>query len=391
MVDSVDSADGSVEPLEEAVLPSVSAGGVIIRQGLCSLYYAFDIGFAIDLERAEAVLEVAGTREVLKPRRRAPHHFQYQPPPLRFTQEAVPVDVAGFTTRDRVDAVLFDFGAVSLTYTIPFHGSVSDLIELGEALYENKTLAEAAETRVRHILELVEPAVDRPKLSDAVEDYAVFHVEALSGPVRPATFLRANRLGIAQLLRSERAALSRQEVDDAFSVRISFAEQDVAVIDWNAALVLDPDPGDVLPVLEYANVQLVEMRHLDNELDSALESAYALLARGARRLRPFGGAAADLRTIARLQADGAMMFEAASNALKLLGDQYMARLYRAVSSRFHLSDWDASILRKLEALDSIYTKLSNQQQNLRLEILEWIIILLIALSIVLSLVAGIHG
>jgi hypothetical protein len=375
----------------DAPLPSVSAGGVTIEQGLCSLFYAFDVGFAIDLERAEAVLQVARTRAVLKPRRRAPHHFQYQPPPIRLMLTAAPIEVAGFSSRDRVDAVLFDFGAVSLTYQIPFRGSVSDLVTLGEELYENEKFEDAAEAQVRHIVELIQPAVNRPMLSDAVEDYAVFHVESLSGPIRPATFLRAHRLGIAQLLRSERAALSRQEIDDAFLVRLSYSEQDVAVIDWNAALVLDPDPGDVLPVLEYANVQLVEMRLLDNELDNALESAYAVLSRRVRRLGLFGGVSGDLRKIALLQADGAMMFESVTNALKLLGDPYMARVYRAVSGRFHLRDWDASILRKLEVLDSIYSKLSSQQQNLRLEILEWIIILLIALSIVLSLVGGVHA
>jgi len=375
----------------DAPLPSVYAGGVTIQQGLCSLFFAFDVGFAIDLERAEAVLQVAKTRAVLKPRRRAPQHFQYQPPPIRLTLTAAPIEVAGFTSRDRVDAVLFDFGGISLTYEIPFRGSVSDLITLGEELYENEKFEAAAAAQVRHIVELIRPAVNRPMLSDAVEDYAVFHVESLSGPVRPATFLSAHRLGIAQLLRSERAALSPHEIDDALLVRLSYSEQDVAVIDWNAALILDPDPGDVLPVLEYANVQLVEMRLLDNELDDALESAYEVLSRRARRLGLIRGVSADLRKIALLQADGAMMFEAVTNALKLLGDPYMARVYRAASGRFHLSDWDASILRKLEALDSIYTKLSHQKQNLRLEILEWIIIILIALSIVLSLVPGMHA
>jgi hypothetical protein len=43
-----------------------------------------------------------------------------------------------------------------------------------------------------------------------------------------------------------------------------------------------------------------------------------------------------------------------------LGDQYLARVYRLVSQRFHLEDWDASILRKLETLESIYGKMSDR-------------------------------
>ncbi|MDR4465364.1 MAG: hypothetical protein MRJ66_13955 [Nitrospira sp.] len=56
-----------------------------------------------------------------------------------------------------------------------------------------------------------------------------------------------------------------------------------------------------------------------------------------------------------------------------------------VSQRFHLEAWDASILRKLQTLESIYGKMSDRAGTRRMEVLEWIIIILIALSIILSL------
>ncbi|HSK31080.1 MAG TPA: hypothetical protein VLA17_14055, partial [Candidatus Limnocylindria bacterium] len=68
----------------------------------------------------------------------------------------------------------------------------------------------------------------------------------------------------------------------------------------------------------------------------------------------------------------------------LLGDQYLARVYRLVNRRFHIEDWDTSILRKLQTLESIYEKISDQAASRRIEILEWIIIILIALSIALE-------
>jgi len=58
-------------------------------------------------------------------------------------------------------------------------------------------------------------------------------------------------------------------------------------------------------------------------------------------------------------------------------------VYRLVSGRFHLAEWDASILRKLQTLESIYQKMSDFVGTRRMEILEWIIILLITVSIVL--------
>jgi uncharacterized Rmd1/YagE family protein len=50
----------------------------------------------------------------------------------------------------------------------------------------------------------------------------------------------------------------------------------------------------------------------------------------------------------------------------------------------HLEAWDASILRKLETLESIYGKMSDRATTRRMEVLEWIIIVLIAVSIAVS-------
>ncbi len=79
-----------------------------------------------------------------------------------------------------------------------------------------------------------------------------------------------------------------------------------------------------------------------------------------------------------------------NNALKLLGDQFLARLYRKTSERFHLAEWDATIIRKLETLNSIYGKIADRATSRRMEVLEWIIIILIAVSILLPLL-GVLG
>jgi len=75
-----------------------------------------------------------------------------------------------------------------------------------------------------------------------------------------------------------------------------------------------------------------------------------------------------------------------NNTLKLLGDQYLARVYRLVNKRFHLDEWDASIIRKLQTLESIYEKISDQATDRRMEVLEWVIIILIAVSVALELI-----
>jgi uncharacterized Rmd1/YagE family protein len=69
-----------------------------------------------------------------------------------------------------------------------------------------------------------------------------------------------------------------------------------------------------------------------------------------------------------------------------VGDQFLARVYSLASRRFHLAEWDASISRKLQTIDGIYAKMSDRAATRRMEVLEWIIIVLIALSILLSVV-----
>jgi len=192
---------------------------------------------------------------------------------------------------------------------------------------------------------------------------------------------------LARILRAETGHLSAGEIGDALSQRLSFGPDDVTIVDWNAALVRDAEGDETRAMLEFANVQLLELRHLDTELDRALEAACDAVAAaergGVRTLRPPKAA---LHRVGELQIDSAILFERVSNALKLVGDQFLSRLYRMVSQRFHVADWDRSIIRKLEALDGIYEKLFGRVTARRLEVLEWIVILLIAFEIGLTLV-----
>jgi len=116
------------------------------------------------------------------------------------------------------------------------------------------------------------------------------------------------------------------------------------------------------------------------------DQAYETLSKRAWNLpRMLGSYGAALRRVAELQVDDAIFFEGVNNTLKLLGDQYLARVYRMTNQRFHLGEWDSSILRKLQTLESIYEKISDQGSNRRMEILEWVIVILIAVSIGMEL------
>jgi hypothetical protein len=289
-------------------------------------------------------------------------------------------------TGSNVDLLLYDFGAITAGYTISIEGSFDDLLALSDGLYDNAFLLADSRKRVEGLIQILGDAATQANVAPVVEDYVIFQIESLSQPIEISRFCTEYRRQIAQVLRAEKRPLSSQEVEDAFGAVLSYGVDDVAIVDWNAALLLDREGDDVREVLQFANVELLEMRYLEQKLDSALDRAYIVLSnrpRGARRKLGRHGAA--LRGIAELQVDSATLFEGVNNALKLLGDQYLARVYRLVSLRFHLDDWDASILRKLQTLESIYQKMSDQATTKRMEVLEWVIIILFVFSILLEL------
>ncbi len=365
---------------------SAPAEPLCISKGTCYALFAYEVGLSVDLDQCQQRITAFTHRERLRQKRRAPQYFEYRPAPVRFTESGRSLPVGMHHTTDSVDLVIYDFGAVSVMYSIPLQGDFTALVDLSAALYDNAALRDDSRVRVAQLLEVIGPAVAKPGVADFVEPYAIFQVEAFATPCGPQELYTTHAAVVAQVLRSERAPLSNDEVSDATAHHISYGAEDVAVIDWDATLLFDRQADDVRAVLEFANVELLEMRYLDQQLDDALDESYRALSKRAwRRLRMIGASRADLRRIAQLQVDNAVLFEGVNNALKLLGDQYLARVYRLVSDRFHLAEWDGSILRKLQTIESIYEKLADATANWRIEVLEWIIILLSALSVIVYL------
>jgi hypothetical protein len=344
--------------------------------------FAYDAARSIDLNSAEQRIHEATQRQTIKRKKRAPSYFAYQPPPLRVSQDAEPINLGSSTAQAGIELVLYDFGAVSVIYSMPIRGCMANLLDLSEELYDNEHLLVDSRLRVEHLLRVIGDAATHAGTAGIVEDYVIFSIDAFDEPFDAEALCSGHAQDIARILRAERQTLSNQEVNDALGARLSFGTQDLTLVDWNAALSIDREGEDVRAVLEFANVELLEMRYLDQRLDRALDQAYETLSKPAWGLpRIFSAYGADLRRVAELQVDNATLYEGVNNTLKLLGDQYLARVYRLVSRRFHLDEWDASILRKLQTLESIYEKISDQASNQRMEILEWVIIFLIAFSI----------
>lgn len=361
-------------------LPDIPPGG-----GHCIVLAAFDIAKAIDLDMAERLISDAKERVAVRHSRKAPPYFTYTPPPLRVVRSAPSIAAGGFSTNPTVELVLFDFGAVSVRFRIEVEGSASRLLDLSEAVFDNGPIHAEARRQVEQLMIALRPAMRSPQIDPRMEDYTIIQIGALASGEAPASLLETHAAFLAGVLRVEREELAAEEIRDALACRLVYSPADAVVVDWNGAIILDKEGEDALAVLEFANVELLELRFMDDRLDGQLEESYQALTRqeGRRRWLILPPPVRDLARIGRLQVDSALLFENVNNALKLVGDQYLARLYRLAATRFHLPERDETIGRKLRTLESIYEKMSDYQAGVRADLLEWIIIILIAVSIVL--------
>jgi hypothetical protein len=299
---------------------------------------------------------------------------------LTLEQDGPAIEVEGRRAHALVQVRIFDFGAISLCYRFDFAALVDGFVRLGAALSAHAALLQDGRARAGALLETLGSSIRRPSLSEFTEDYVVFAVRQVSGAAGGPS-----DEDLARILRAEHGRLGEQETRDCVSASVSYGPSDRAVIDWNAAMLIDEAPEASLDVLEFANVELLEYRTLDAQLDSALEEAWRSVSGRAGATARYRTGHRELKRVAALQMDAALLYEEINNALKLLGDQFLARLYRAASRRMHLDEWERATLRKLETLDSIYAKMADTQAHRRAELLEWIIIALISAEIVFSL------
>jgi hypothetical protein len=346
------------------------------------LAFAFDIGYEIDLDRARPLLAAeAGT---LARRRRTPESLKYRPAPLRVTLDASGLTLPGVATLPpRAELSFFDFGAVSLLVTFPISVTEPQLLALAEELAEPAPLVAAARLVIAPWLDRIKPMVIEFELSDFSEEYIVFQVGE-----RSPEWIAAHTEWIAGLIRLEGGALSENEVREATRLSLSYSPTDVVTLDWAAGFIADRICADTLQVIEFANVQLLEFRHIDDRLDDRLEAAYRLIRPGQKKRgvlplwRTHSGA---VRSVRELEIEATSLFERADNALKLIGDQYLSRIYDLAQGRFHLPEWQQSIRRKLETVGDVYDLLVQQAGGTRMEVLEIVVIVLIALEIVLAI------
>jgi hypothetical protein len=353
-----------------------------IQQGQIVALFAFDIGYEVSLDALRAMIETTPVQPLSR-KKQTPTYLQYTKPPQILH---LGIATGHFAEAGSVQALIFDFGAVSIAYRWKLKAgtTIEDLPRISHDLY-TLNLEPNARQQVEALMKKIEPAIVRPRLADLVEDYYLFLLENLEPPIAAEVLLGQHRGTLAQTLRFEVSPLSRGLQDEALAQNISYYESDLAIVDWNAAIVYDRDFEDTANVLELLNVELLEARYIDGLLDKQIQE-YGGLVR--KRIvwpiplrTPYKQA---IENLAELRLEASLLAERVENALKLVGDQYLARLHTAATERFYLHEWERIISRKLEIISDFYQLLNDRLHTAQSQALEVTIVLLILVELVLA-------
>ena len=350
--------------------------------------YAFDVAYEMTRHPVRELLGQPVAQFVVDASKRSPRQlFFYRPQMVRFP----PLERIGPHGPVRVERVikLLPVGAISISVRVPFEvAQVEDLVAYHDLQFSNGSLNEEVRRLAEEVRGELASYYVRPVQQLAEEEaYTVFCIETPllteeSAALSAANWWRANRRAVASLLTQEPDVdhLSKQEADESTGRYLSYYEQDLVVIDWDAALIIDEPQNfdETLYVMELANLQLAELEAYDRILDDSLDRAYRDL--GPRRMR---GRDRILRELREIRIDLTRFSDELSNITKFFGDWHLARIYENISARFHLSDWHRTIDKKLQTLDDLYQLLNHDRINRWMLILEVTIVLLFVIDLVI--------
>lgn len=375
-----------------------------VLRGSVVFYALFDLADQIDLLQAQALLgERAPLPGAGAPPGESPRRFRLSRPEAQtLLMKEPPLDVAlGFRSVELLPPLgrrearqfvrLFDYGSAAVRFEleIPAGTTLEQLTPVTRQLQEFPPLQAEAHAALDLLLPRLRPALEGAAAWKELESYVVVFVEELADRPRAEELLQREAATLWRLVVGEPGREpSRWELDDMRRHVYSYLDDDLVAIDWECAFVLEPDgTRDVLDVLEFARAQLIGLYSYDDQLDRELERIYDQIEaeRGAKAIlwSPYGPLA---RHVQERWIDMTEFTERIENSIKVVGDLYLARVYRGALDRYRVPDWIESVRRKQSQIAQVYELLKTDLGHRRSVILEVLIVLLIVLEVVMALV-----
>jgi hypothetical protein len=376
--------------------PLAAVPNDLVVRAAAVVYRLYDVGYAIDLERV-ATLLAPGAPARTRPARTEARALQIANPPVAIALGTHTVTVGGARYTGQLAARLFDFGVCSLQFEIALaeRAGWSDFVRFAQAIEPAEDVAALVARELARLCAEIAPAVERPGVAPVSEEYVVYRITELAdqaGRTLGPDALSDDRL--APLLVGAQQPLAPAARQTLLAHRFSYYADDLAVLTWDNALVVEPQVNDrdVEYIIEFANAQLLELRVYDASLDAELPAMYDRVADARHRRLPlptrrFHSVLSDLQTRV---ADVTETIERAENALKVTDDVYLARIYGAALDLFRATAWRQGIERKLSIFRETYAMLNGEAQAARTELLELAVLAIIGAELLLGLLRSTH-
>jgi hypothetical protein len=292
-----------------------------------------------------------------------------------------------------VSARLFEYGALSVCFEMGIAPGteLEALVSFCDELYDSPELDRLARELVPPLLARLGAATKGRHEWDAIETYTVVFVSRFDGDPLASEVLASPTLASLVVGEPPNRRLSAGQRQDVLQHAHSYLEDDLVVVDWNSAFVLEPSKSQDIPdILELATSQLLELRYYDGLFDAELARVY----REFDRVRGRGFASGLVRSpwvelgrgVIRRLVELTELTDRVDNALKIIGDFYLARVYESAVRRFRIRAWQSSIDAKQAALAQAYQLVRGEIDARRSTALELIIIVLIVFEVLLAVV-----
>jgi hypothetical protein len=338
----------------------------------------YDIGKEIDLARLERALEGGYSPARTSFLRVRPQSIILEEPPLKIRMNPVSVKRGEYSYNYTVFAHIYDFGAISLCFSHEDQDAPpSALMDVAEWYPGQEDLNPFFTEYLELLDRILSSHVPFSADKNFYEEYTIYVADRIDPRVDPVV-----------LLTGEKGALSPQMREEILKNSLSYLNDDLTVLSWDGALLFSPDyPGDLMELIEFACVQVLELRYYDRELTRQMSRMYDDIEQADqlpryRRSRQYHSIMAhQMETSAEISE----ITEKIHNLIKVTEDVYYARVYAAVLNVLRSGQWNQSVARKIEVIQDNYSMLSDEVRIQHSNFLEWVIIILIAFELGLGI------
>jgi hypothetical protein len=357
---------------------------VIIKHGKILVYRVFDIASEIDLEKVIQLLQEKQNASRFKLDRNYKMSLVIPTAPVSVALGSVELSILDKNVSIEIEARVWHFGGLSLVFHIPIETGTNwtQLISIAQWIEKDQEIDLIARTKARFFQEQIKDSMQTLNEWSTFEDYVTFFIKEISGISEGAMNL-TELVDIPALILAEPSLnLSTQMRKLVMENCLQYGNDDLSVIDWNSALLVEPSGSmDVPIVIEFALCQLLEMRYYDDLLDEKLNNLYNSVANKKSSILS-NKYSVIAEEAGQIYLEIAEIVETVENSLKVVGDFYLANIFRAASGRFRFKDWQRSINEKLSNLAEVSKLLHGRVAEQRSQMMELTIILLIAVELI---------